>query len=96
MQNESENYELLKELDNELYHELICEFVDLAKEKGLATKQVHKLFIDCANSLSDKDLEICKNKKLHLHMSELEYLKSIAKSLDSIAQRLDWGVTTYK
>ena len=42
-------YETPQGLEENPYYELIYEFVDLAKVKGLTVRQAQKLFTDCAD-----------------------------------------------
>ena len=44
-------YEYPEGMDENKYYELIYEFVDLAKVKGLTVRQAHKLFADCTDSV---------------------------------------------
>ena len=44
-------YESPQGLEGNQYYELIYEFVDLAKVKGLTVRQAQKLFTDCADAV---------------------------------------------
>ncbi len=44
-------YETPQGLEEDKYYELMYEFVDLAKVKGLTVRQAQKLFIDCADAV---------------------------------------------
>jgi len=44
-------YETPIGLDEEKYYELMYEFVDLAKVKGLTIRQAQKLFTDCSDAV---------------------------------------------
>lgn len=44
-------YETPTGLTEDKYYELMYEFIDLAKVKGLTIRQVQKLFIDCADAI---------------------------------------------
>lgn len=43
------SYEPPNGIEEEKYYEMLYEFVDLAKVKGLTVKQAQKLFNDCAD-----------------------------------------------
>lgn len=49
-------YEHPNGMDENKYYELMYEFVDLAKVKGLTVRQAQKLFIDCADAVLNTDL----------------------------------------
>lgn len=44
-------YETPQGLEENQYHELMYEFVDLAKVKGLTVRQAQKLFVDCSDAV---------------------------------------------
>ncbi len=44
-------YETPQGLEEKRYYELMYEFVDLAKVKGLTIRQAQKLFTDCADAI---------------------------------------------
>lgn len=44
-------YESPQDLEENQYYELMYEFVDLAKVKGLTVRQAQKLFTDCADAV---------------------------------------------
>lgn len=44
-------YEYPDGIDENKYYELIYEFVDLAKVKGLTVRQAQKLFTDCSDAV---------------------------------------------
>ena len=77
-------YESPQGLEVNRYYELMYEFVDLAKVKGLTVRQAQKLFTDCADMVLD--VQINDNK------SNLNAYENIAKSLESIAYSLDYFV----
>lgn len=70
-------YEHPRGVEAEKYYELMYEFIDLAKSKGLTVRQAQKLFVDCSDMV------------LETHMYDNEdannELKSIADSLSQIA-----------
>lgn len=43
------SYEHPEGINEEKYYDMLYEFVDLAKVKGLTVKQAQKLFNDCAD-----------------------------------------------
>ena len=43
------SYEHPYGIEEEKYYELMYEFIDLAKVKGLTVRQAQKLFTDCAD-----------------------------------------------
>lgn len=43
-------------IDEEKYYELLYEFEDLAKAKGLTVRQAQKLFTDCADMVLESRL----------------------------------------
>lgn len=51
------NHKNPKEINQENYNELIHEFVNLVKEKGLTVRQAQKLFSDCSDTLLDEKLQ---------------------------------------
>lgn len=56
-------YEATHGLKEDYYYQIIYEFINLAKAKGLTVRQAQKLFIDCADmvletKLSPKDQNI--------------------------------------
>ncbi len=73
------SYESPIGLNQDLYYEMMYEFINLVKIKGLTTRQAQKLFIDC----SDMVLDIKPNEEQH---QNIDCLKSIAKSLDKISK----------
>lgn len=77
-------YETPQGLEENKYYELMYEFVDLAKVKGLTVRQAQSLFADCADMILDV-------KPTDEHV-ETNYLKSIAESLDKIANK---GIDTF-
>lgn len=44
-------YEYPDGMDENKYYELMYEFVDLAKVKGLTVRQAQKLFADCSDAV---------------------------------------------
>lgn len=44
-------YETPQGLEESQYYELMYDFVDLAKVKGLTVRQAQKLFTDCADAV---------------------------------------------
>ena len=44
-------YESPRGLEENQYYELMYEFVDLSKVKGLTVRQAQKLFTDCADAV---------------------------------------------
>lgn len=71
---------------NELdYYELMYEFTNLAKEKGLTVRQAQILFRDCSDMILDAQM---KNDTV-----DEKSLKSIADSLNKIATN---GIDIYK
>lgn len=44
-------YESPQGLEENQYYELMYEFVDLAKVKGLTVRQAQKLFTDCSDAV---------------------------------------------
>lgn len=44
-------YEYPDGIDENIYYELMYEFVDLAKVKGLTVRQAQKLFTDCSDAV---------------------------------------------
>lgn len=44
-------YETPLDLDENKYYEIMYEFIDLAKVKGLTIRQAQKLFTDCADAV---------------------------------------------
>lgn len=50
-------YEHPDGINEEDYYSLIEEFVELAKEKGLTTRQAQKLFSDCKDCVLDSILK---------------------------------------
>lgn len=44
-------YETPIGLSEDKYYELMYEFIDLAKVKGLTVRQAQKLFIDCSDAI---------------------------------------------
>lgn len=77
-------YETPQGLEENKYYDLMYEFVDLAKVKGLTVRQAQKLFIDCADMVLDIKIN---DNKINLNAYE-----SITKSLESIAYSLDYLV----
>lgn len=77
-------YEIPQGLEVNQYYELMYEFVDLAKVKGLNIRQAQKLFTDCADMVLDV--------KPTVNESNLNACENIAKSLESIAYSLDYFV----
>ena len=73
------SYESPVGLNQDIYYEMMYEFINLVKIKGLTTRQAQKLFIDC----SDMVLDIKSNEE----HPDIDYLKSIAKSLNKISNR---------
>lgn len=49
-------YETPNGLTEDKYYELMYEFIDLAKVKGLTIRQVQKLFIDCSDVILDSKI----------------------------------------
>ena len=49
-------YEAPNWLTEDKYYELMYEFVDLAKVKGLTIRQAQKLFIDCSDIVLDSKI----------------------------------------
>lgn len=49
-------YEHPNGIDEDKYYELIYEFVDLAKSKGLTIRQAQKLFNDCIDAVLNTKL----------------------------------------
>lgn len=45
------SYETPVGLDEKTYYEMIYEFVDFVKTKGLTIKQAQKLFSDCSDAI---------------------------------------------
>ena len=78
-------YETPQGLEENKYYELMYEFVDLAKVKGLTIRQAQKLFTDCADMILDI--------KPYEEQSDINYLKSISDSLNKIA---DEGVDIFR
>lgn len=77
-------YEAPQGLEETKYYEMMYEFVDLAKVKGLTVRQAQKLFTDCADMILDIQIN---DKKSNFNICE-----NIAKSLESIAYSLDYLV----
>lgn len=77
-------YETPKGIQEDNYYELMYEFIDLAKEKGLTTRQAQSLFTDCADMILDV--------KPTNEYTKSNYLKSIAESLEDISKR---GIMIY-
>lgn len=78
------SYEAPNGLTEDKYYELICEFIDSVKEKGLTIRQAQKLFIDCSDMVLDTPM---KNE-----ITEEKSLKTIADCLNKIATK---GVDSY-
>lgn len=49
-------YEAPGGLAEDKYYELMYEFVDLAKVKGLTVRQAQKLFVDCSDIVLDSKI----------------------------------------
>lgn len=49
-------YEAPNGLTEDDYYELMYEFIDLAKEKGLTIRQAQKLFADCKDAILSTNL----------------------------------------
>lgn len=49
-------YETPVGLTEDKYYELMYEFIDLAKVKGLTVRQAQKLFTDCSDAILDTKL----------------------------------------
>lgn len=45
------SYDSPQGIDEYTYYNLMSEFIDLAKAKGLTVRQVQKLFFDCADAI---------------------------------------------
>lgn len=77
-------YETPQGLEENQYYDLMYEFVDLAKIKGLTIRQAQKLFTDCADMVLDV--------KPTNEPIGTDYEKNIVKHLESIAYSLDYFV----
>lgn len=77
-------YDIPIGLEEDIYYNLLYEFVDLAKEKRLTTRQAQKLFTDCADMVLDV--------KQTNEPIGTDYLKSISDSLNKIANS---GIDTF-
>lgn len=49
-------YEAPSGLTEDKYYELMYEFIDLAKVKGLTVRQAQKLFVDCSDIVLDSTI----------------------------------------
>lgn len=75
-------YETPHGLEEDQYYELMYEFVDLAKVKGLTVRQAQKLFTDCADMVLDVKTTGANNIDSNNGKDIIKYLGSIAYSLD--------------
>lgn len=71
-------------LQEDNYYEMMYDLMDYINEKGLTTRQAQHLFADCFDMVLDV--------KKTYESTETNYLKSIADSLNKIANK---GIDTY-
>ena len=71
-------------LQEDNYYEMMYDLMDYINEKGLTTRQAQHLFADCFDMVLDI--------KPTYEPTETNYLKSIAESLDKIANK---GIDTF-
>lgn len=77
-------YETPNGLQEDNYYEMMYDLMDYVNKKGLTTRQAQSLFADCADMILDVNLTD--------EHAETNYLKSIAESLDKIANK---GIDTF-
>lgn len=71
-------------LQEDNYYEMMYDLMNYVNKKGLTTRQAQSLFTDCADMILDVSLTD--------EHTEINYLKSIAESLDDISKR---GIMIY-
>lgn len=74
------SYETPIGLQEENYYEMMYDLMNYVKERGLTTRQAHKLFNDCSDMVLDVKSNECQSNT------------NVAKSLESIAYSLDYLV----
>lgn len=77
-------YETPNGLQEDNYYEMMYDLMDYVNKKGLTTRQAQHLFADCFDMVLDV--------KPTDEYAETNYLKSIAESLDKIANK---GIDTF-